>query len=338
MSEKEKNNVMRSITMSTKMEMPISLGTLEYIAGVDPKETWSIIGDDDVDTESFDKLREKHFDSIKQQESTKEFQDKLKKMMEETINLYQGILGGKSDSVKPYTEGRSFNFILGMPRTGGTTLYQGLSDAFEWPWEKLLFSMTHNFMPNGRYCVGQPSSEFDMGWRLPWNFHNLIFELCQFLVYANNEAPDSEHIFLKSTALSYAVKFLNFLFGDKANYFVTTRHPGAITMSCGKDDITREDHMQNMLLWTNLYSTILRECRPVGRVKVVEYGAGLTEVINAAFEKREMGERLEETSFFEYDDYDKEFYESENVQRMFEYVQMSWKLFDKDFPLPEKCI
>ncbi|MGD9807061.1 MAG: hypothetical protein AB7E76_04400 [Deferribacterales bacterium] len=338
MSEKETFKPIRSITMSTKMEVPVTLGTLEYIAGIDPKETWMPVSSEDFDNEKYEALRTKHMEILKEKEPTKEFQDKLKSMMDETIKLYQAIIGGKGDVIKPYIEGRSFNFILGMPRTGGTTLYQGLSDAFEWPWEKLLLSMTHNYMPNGRFSVQQPGSEYDMGWRLPWNFNSLLFELCQFLVYVNNEAPDSEHVFLKSTALSYAVKFLNFLFGDRANYFVTVRHPGAVVMSSGEETITREDHMQNMVIWTNLYSSILRECRPMGRVRVVQYGENLTEVINTALERKEAGYRAENTAFFEYEDYDKEFYETETVQDMFNYVKASWKLFDLDFPIPEKVI
>jgi len=338
MSEKETFKPIRHVTMSTTMNVPISLGTIEYIAGIDPAQTWLPMTKDSVDNEQFAKIREGHMGILKEKEPTEEFQAKLKEMMEEVIKLYQGIMGNNTEVVKPYVIGRTFSFILGMPRSGGTTLYQGLSEAYGWPWEKLLLSMTHDLMPNGKFCVGQPMSEYDMGWRMPASYNSLVFELCQFLVYINNEAPDSEHIFLKSTGLSYAVKFLNFMFGDKANYFVTVRHPGAIAMSGDKEEVTREEHMQNMLIWTNLYSSILRECRPVGRLRAVEYGTELTEVINSAFEQNKTGERAEETSFFEYDEYDKEFYESENVKKMFEYVQASWALFDKDFPIPEKCI
>lgn len=339
MSEKETFKPLRSVTMSQRIDMPIALGMLEYAAGVDPKETWAAVTNDEIDVKEFDKIRNKHMDFLKEREPTKEFQDKLKGCMDEVIKLYQGILNGDGDAVKPYIDGRTFSFILGMPRTGGTTLYNGLSDAYEWPWEDLLLTMTHNFMPNGRYCVEDPDSEFDMGWRLPANFQTLVFELCQFLVYVNNEAPDSEHIFLKSTALSYAVKFLNYMFGEKANYFVTVRHPGAIVMTGEYDEeITRELHIANMLRWTNLYSSILRECRPVGRMRVVQYGQELTDVINAAFEQNKTGSRIEDTQLFEYDDYDKDFYESDNVKQMFEYVRASWALFDKDFPIPDKCI
>lgn len=254
------------------------------------------------------------------------------------IRLYQGIIERKSDVIKPYIEGRTFNFVLGMPRSGGTTVYQAMSDIYKWPWNDLLLSMTHNYMPNGRFCVEHPATEYDMGWRLPWNFSSLVFELCQFLVYANNESPDSEHIFIKSSALSYAVKFLNFLFADKANYFVTVRHPGAIVMTGGTEEITREDHMQNMAIWTNLYSSIIRECRPAGKLYVVEYGEKMTDFINTFFEKEKAGVRIEETAFFEFEDFDSEFYESDGVKRMFDYVKASWELFDYEFPLPERCI
>ena len=337
MSEQEKN-ILKSVSISTKQEMPISLGTFEYIAGIDPKETWLPVSKDDMDVEQFEKLREVHMNIIGEKSQTKEFQEKLKETLEESLKLYQGIMSGNGEAVKPYTEGRTFNFILGMPRTGGTTLYQALSDVYDWPWNDLHLSMTHNFMPNGGYVLNQPTSEFDMGWRLPWNFNNIVFELSQFLVYINNVAPDCENIFLKSTALSYAVKLLNFLFGDKANYFITVRHPGAIVLSGDKEEVTREDHIENMAMWSNLYSSMIRECRPLGNVRVVEYGQGLTDVINYAFEQRKKGERVEETSFFEFEDYDTEFYESDTVKRMFDYVKMSWGLFDMEFPEIGKCI
>jgi len=339
MSEKENKPNLSKLTMTTSMDAPISLGTLEYIAGVDPKETWTAVTGDDVDMEEFDKLRQGHLDMIKEKESDKEFHQKLQKHMDEVMKLYQGIMSRQGDVVRPYIEGRKFHFILGMPRTGGTTLYQALSEVYKWPWNSLLFSMTHNYMPNGRFCVEQPASEFDMGWRLPWNFSSIIFELCQFLVYANNEAPDSEHLFIKSSALGYAVKLLNFMFGDRAFYYVTVRHPGAIVITEGKEEeITREDHINNMGIWTNYYSSIIRECRPLGPVNIVEYGEGLTDFINEVYEKTRYGARLETTSFFEFDDYDKEFYESASVQDMFNYVKASWALFDLDFPVPDTCI
>lgn len=320
------------------MEVPISLGTLEYMAGIDPKESWSIVTGEGIDEEAYEEIRNKHHDMIGEKIKTKEFNEKIQSHIEEVIKLYKGIIERNGDAVKPYIEGRTFNFVLGMPRSGGTTVYQALSDIYQWPWNDLLLSMTHNYMPNGRFCVEQAASEYDMGWRLPWNFNSLVFELCQFLVYANNEAPDSEHLFIKSSALSYAVKFLNFLFGDRANYFVTVRHPGAIMLTSGSEEITREDHMNNMLIWTNLYSGILRECRPAGRLFVVEYGEKMTDFINSTFEKEKAGVRIEDTSFFEFEDYDKEFYESDNVKAMFDYVKASWALFDYDFPIPDRCI
>jgi len=337
MSEQE-NKVIRSVTMTTNMEVPISLGTLEYIAGINPKETWAAVSTKDMPAKEYDELRKSHFDMISEKEKTKDFQIKLKEVLDESIRLYQAMLSRNGEVMKPYIEGRTFNFIIGMPRTGGTTLYQALSDAYGWPWENLLLSMTHNTMPNGRFCVNAPASEFDMGWRLPGNFNSLLFEFCQFLVYVNNTAPDSEDIFLKSTVLSYCTKFLNFVFGDKANYFVTVRHPGAITLTGGKEEYTREDHMQTMGTWANLYSSILRDCRPLGKLQVVEYGEGLTNVINKVFEHKKLGERAEETAFFEYEDYDKEFYESASAQEMFEYVKNTWRLFDADFPIPDRCI
>lgn len=336
----ENQNNMRTLTLNTRMEVPVALGTLEYIADIDPVESWYIVTRRDMDQEEFEKLRKRHFGIVAESEKTKEFQDRLKKHLDECINLYNGIMSRDGDTIKAYTEGRTFNFVLGMPATGGTTLYQALSDAYGWPWQTLLLSMTHNYMPNGRYCVELPQSEFDMGWRYPWNFNNLIFEFCQFLVYTNNVAPDCENMFLKSTGLSYAVKFLNYLFGDKANYFVTVRHPAAILLDGVEEgqEITKDDHMNNMAMWTNLYSSIIRECRPLGKVHTVPYGPGLTDFINDVLEKTEFGDRLEETTFFEYDDYDKDFYESEAVKRLFQYVSDSWKLFDLEFPVPDKCI
>jgi hypothetical protein len=334
----EKNKVLRTIKMNAAMEVPIALGTLEYIADIPPSETWANFLHD-LDNDEYKKLRNLHMETLQQKESTAEFQDKLKTHMEEVMKLYQAVASGRKDIIKPYLHGRTFNFVVGMPRTGGTTIYQAMSDIHGWPWSELLLSMTHNFMPNGRYCVGHISSEFDMGWRLPWNFHSLLFELCQFIVYANNEAPDSENIFLKSTALGHAVKFLNFLFGGTANFYVTVRHPAAILLSNELDkEITREMHMNNLAVWANYYSSILRECRPMGSISVIPYGNAMTEFINDMNEKSGTGRRIEKTEFFEMEDFDKDFYESPSAVRMFDYVKASWELFDIEFPLPKECI
>jgi hypothetical protein len=328
----------RTIGMSTKMELAVSKGALEYIAGVDPKKTWEPITDDNYDIRAVEELQKNLEEFVMSKENTKEFQEKMQDFMGETTKLFQAIVTRNSDVVRPYTAGKKFVFVLGMPRSGATTLYHGVSEAYGWPWKDLLFSMTHNYMPNGVFVQEDPISEYDMGWRLPWNFNNVLFELCQFLVYVNREATFNETVVLRSTTLSFATKLLNFLFADSAEYVIAVRHPGAVALTSGKEEVTREDHIHNMALWTNLYSSIMRECKPLGKITAVQYGAGMTEYLNELFEERKTGERLEDTAFFEYEDYDKEFYESESVQDMFEYVKASWKLFDMDFPMPDKCI
>lgn len=338
MQENKKQNF-KSLRLTTHMDVPISRGTLEYIAGINPQETWLAVTDDNQDLETIGKMRKKHHEAVVAAEQTKEFQEKLNDFLQETVRLFQGIMGGKGDVIRPYIAGKRFHFVLGMPRTGGTTIYNAASTAHGWDWNNLLLSMTHNHMPNAVFVQNNPYVEYDMGWRLPWNFNNLLFEICQFLVYVNREAGLKEDVFLKSTPLSYAVKLLNFLFADRAEYLVTVRHPGAIVLSNGTDaEIKREHHMETMTMWTNLYSSILRECKPMGKITVIEYGDGMTDYLNALFEARRTGSRLEKTSFFEFDDYDKDFYASEPVQNAFKYVKNSWALFDTDFPIPDKCI
>ena len=338
MQEKKKIRP-RTITMTTSMEVPIARGTVEYIAGINPEETWAPVLGEDIDEDGQRALGNKHLEMIREAEQTEEYKQKLGEFMKETVTLFQAINKGDKDTMRPYTGGKKINFVMGMPRTGGTTVYNALSSAYGWPWEKLLFSMTHNMMPNALFVQPNPYSEFDMGWRLPWNFNNVLFELCQFLVYASREAQDSQHIFIKSTPLSYAIKMLNYLFADQAQYIVTVRHPGAIALTKNTgEEVRREDHLEVMSMWANLYSSIVRECRPLGNIVLVEYGEKMTEFINSVFEKKKYGSRAEETAFFEYDEYDKDFYNSDIVQRSFDYVRNSWKLFGMDFPIPEKCI
>lgn len=329
----------RTVRLSTAMDMPISLGAFEYIAGIDPKETWLPVTGENIDDKAMQEIRKKHGEQIKNAELTKEFGEKMEDFVNESLRLFKALMAGDMDIIRAYTGGKKYHFILGMPRTGGTTIYTGLSQAYGWPWDDMLLSMTHNLMPNAVFVQQNPHSEYDMGWRLPWNFNNVSFELCQFLVYVNRIAPDNEHVFLKSTPLSYAVKLLNYLFADKAEYVVTVRHPGAVALTAGTGkEITREDHIQTMAMWANLYSSIIRECRPLGPVTLIQYGEEMTEFLNKQFELHRTGIRLEDTHFFEYEDYDKEFYDSENVQNIFSYVKNSWSLFDLDFRMPEKCI
>jgi len=329
----------RTVNMTTTMEVPIAKGTIEYIAGVNPVESWAPVLVEGMDDKGQREIAQKNLEIVKAAEQTKEYHEKLHDFMQETVKLFQAVTKRDADALRPYTAGKKFNFVLGMPRTGGTTVYNAMSSAYGWPWERLLLSMTHNSMPNAIFIQQNPFSEFDMGWRLPWNFNNALFELCQFLVYVNREAQDCENVFLKSSALSFGVKLLNFLFGNQARYIVTVRHPGAITLTSGLEgEVTREKHMETMSMWGNLYSSIVRDCRPLGEIIVVEYGEKMTGFINKVFEKTRYGSRAEETSFFEFEDYDKEFYDSDSVRKVFEYVKNSWKLFDLDFPIPDKCI
>ena len=329
----------RKLTLTTNMDVAVALGTIEYIAGIDPEETWLAVNGTDVDADALAAMNKKHAAQIEAAEGTKEYLEKLDDFLKESVRLFRAMMSGDADTVRPYMAGKTFHFILGMERTGGTTIYNGVSEAYGWEWNKLLMSMTHNFMPNAIFVQNNPFSEYDMGWRLPWNFNNLIFDICQFLVYINREAPDKEHVVLKSTALSFAVKLLNYLFADKAEYIITVRHPGAIAMSKGTgEEIRREDHIEAMSLWTNLYSAIIKECRPMGRITVIPYGESMTQYLNGLFEFRKTGGRLEETHFFDFEDYDKDFYDSEMVQKGFKYVKDTWALYDMDFPIPDKCI
>ncbi|MGE4319178.1 MAG: hypothetical protein AB7E96_09795 [Deferribacterales bacterium] len=338
MTEKKKNNP-RTIKLNTTMDVAISRGAMEYAAGIDPAETWEVVTGENQNLETMAAMRKKHAEQVQKAEGTKEYVEKMDDFLKEAVRLFQGIMSGNADIIRPYIAGKKFHFILGMPRTGGTTIYNAASSAYGWEWNKLLVSMTHNYMPNAIFVQNNPYVEYDMGWRLPWNFNNLLFELCQFLTYVNREATDKEHVFLKSTPLSYSVKLLNFLFADRAEYLVTVRHPGAIALTKGTGkEITREDHIEVTTMWANLYSSIIRECRPVGRITVVPYGESMTKYLNELFEFRKIGQRLEDTSFFEFEDYDKDFYDSEQVQKAFKYVKDSWALFDIDFPIPDKCI
>jgi len=328
----------RTVGMSTRMELTIAKGTFEYIAGVDAEKMWEVVTSEEYDHNDFAKHQEEIDEIVAAKENTREFQDDLKDFMEECTKLFQGLMARDADVVRPYTAGKNFRFILGMPRSGGTTLYQGVSDACGWEWNKHLISMTHNYMPNGAFVQDNLISEYDMGWRLPWNFNNLIFDLCQFLVYVNREATFAEEVVLRSSTLSFATKLINFIFGESAEYVIGVRHPGAVALSSGKEEVTREDHINNMAIWTNLYSSIMRECRPLGKMVAVQYGEPMTNYLNMLNEELKTGNRIETTSFFPYEDYDKEFYDSESVQAMFEYVKNSWKLFDVDFPMPVECI
>lgn len=67
----EKSNNIKTLTLTSKMNVPISLGTLEYIAGIDPKETWKLVTDEGVETDEFEDIRNKHHDLVGEKAQTK---------------------------------------------------------------------------------------------------------------------------------------------------------------------------------------------------------------------------------------------------------------------------
>jgi len=63
----------------------------------------------------------------------------------------------------------------------------------------------------------------------PMMQHQLLFEICQFLVWAKRET--GKHVVQKRIAAGLAIPYLDAIFGERAQYLITLRHPATACTS-----------------------------------------------------------------------------------------------------------
>lgn len=216
------------------MQLTLHEATLKYIGGVDPLLQWKAWGRRgshvDADDETLRALKEASAQA-QSRLATPEYQRRLGEFAAECKVLFDAFLERDEAAKRPYLDGREFYFVCGIMRSGGTYVFQEVSSCLGIDWRRLSFDMSHDTIP-----------AYDLAWRFaqPDAYWRLLFDLCQFLVWAKRETT-RQSVVQKRIAFAHAIPFLDGVFGERARYLITIRHPGAACTSFAEMEGIDED-------------------------------------------------------------------------------------------------
>jgi len=341
------------IESNFEVQLPVHYSVYQYIAGIDPKEYWTLRGtggyslkeQSDIDGQTWTDKRDNYLNRTieesrrtinNDQSLTREFREFLRECNELTQALYQD----DRSVIRKYVAGKTFHFVLGYSRTGGTYLMREMSKALNWPYKQFLFSMVHDHMPDFNLMMGAPDDEgvrelFNTGWRHPQRHLQILFQLAQLLVYLKREAGDYDQI-VKKIFFSHCLQLADEIFGDHANYYVTIRHPGATRRSWAdlkeEENLTDREKRKTLKNWESLYRNAVRDGLPEGEFVPVLFGPGMDEFLEAFYDNHSPDTTPEKCRVKDrnYGDY----WNSEPVRETIDRVGRAWSLVGADFPEP----
>ena len=342
---------MKMIRLEGAYNLPIHQATFDYITGINPRLEWEERGiSAHSDNLELQKKLEEEKERAKQYLKTEEGQKELTNFINECSNLFSDLLNNSNCWKEEHLNDKEIIFVIGAMRTAGTYLYTQLSEVFNIGWKNLNIKMSHDSIPTYMNLFN---------WSDPSNWLSLMFEMSQFLNWAQKECMKQELIIQKRIAYGHALPFLNKLFGEKAKYIITVRHPGAIARSFKKLEgidmknigepagwrimakqrkgITNEQweklsyNERVLVYWQIYYEDVAKYGLPDGDVCILSYGKESYEnfLIKMAeqYNKDYSPEEFKETER-EYDD----FWYSEQVNNTIEEVKFWWQVHGIGFP------
>lgn len=180
-----------------------------------------------------------------------------------------------------------------------------------------------------------------MGWRKPNNYYNLLFQVCQFLVYINRVAKNKKYIVKKKEYFSCCIGFLNEIFGERASYVVTVRHPAAVVASRAESFHWAQHDQENLNLafktWQASYTELLRDGIPQGEIIPVAFGPDMDTFLYEFFQKHNYDGEPEGIRITPRN-YDYEFWQQKEMLDKIKKVKQIWKLNGLDFPISSQIL
>ena len=180
-------------------------------------------------------------------------------------------------------------------RSGGTYIFQELSSGLGIDWEALSFSMSHDTIPSYDLVLFHDE---------PAAHERLLFEVCQFLVWAKRETGANPCVLQKRIAYGQGISFADKIFGPQAEYLIAVSHPGAACASFAEMEGLDEEAMpsqapqgwkgivesrnparaegwdgldfrcQYLAFWWAYYTDVVRSGTALDRIRPVVYGDG----------------------------------------------------------------
>ena len=340
-----------TVNIQGNFDLPIHSATLDYICDINPELEWKVRGINGINTKNKQE-KEKLKSQRKEMEDfiqTSQGRQELNSFLKESRKVFLNLLSENKLWVKNYLDNQKFIFIIGAMRTAGTYLYTEMSKILDINWKSLNRKMSHDSIPTYGNL---------MRWNNPNTWLSLLFEFSQFLVWSKRKCINQKAIIQKRIAYGHALKFLDDLFGNKAEYIITVRHPGAIARYfkeveninmrnnfepplwkdlAKKKEISRNqwralDYNQRTLIyWEIYYEEIAKYGLPEGDIHILGYGKEEYEKFLRKFAQKNDREyqpddfRITERNYGE-------FWFSDQVNEVIEQVNLWWKIHGFEFP------
>ncbi|MGM0472350.1 MAG: hypothetical protein ACQEQI_08765 [Bacillota bacterium] len=322
------------------LKLKLHYGIVEYLAGYDPRKAWQIrgISGRGEASQNYFAYRQEKIEQLRQQlQQDRKLQQRVDDFIAETKELFTALRNDKQGIINSYLD-KEFYFILGAARTGGTFMLKELSRGLDFPYRNLHMSILHEHMPD--FDIEEP---YQIGWRKPENYNYLLFQLAQFLVYIKRQIPNHNYV-VKKTRFSKCLQLIDHIFGQKAHYIVTVRHPAAINASRieskatgAVEDNAKLEAKRTLYLWQSLYQELVRDGLPQGEIIPVQFGPAMDQFLDDFFTEHNSSLTPEQCRITERD-YDYDFWTSEFVVNSMEWVKLAWQFHELEFPLPEKIL
>lgn len=236
--------------------LKLHIASVYYLGGVDPKLEWQVrgISAHDINQELKQSLEAQKHQALVNFAKDSKTRAAAQRFTDESSHVMEGLLTQGRGFIKKYLGSRKFKFVLGAMRTGGTFLYKELCEVHGQQWDSLSLDMSHDSIPEyGHLAYWKRSNAI-----LP-----LLFDMAQFFVWVKREL-ESDIVLQKRIAYVFALPFLQELFSDSAEYFLTVRHPLPLAYSFAK--VMGEDpHSSNVQEPAAWYSLVKENDKDLSR-------------------------------------------------------------------------
>ncbi len=333
------------------LTLPVHEATLQVVAGVDPELRWKKQGlKGHKKGQEAEKALEAELKRANEFINSEAGQEKLQSYIKNILPIFNDILT-KSQAIEKHFPEHQLYFVVGPERTGGTYLLTELCNLFGHNWKKLNHRMLHDSIPTPEYLAFNDN---------PGSWLPLIFELAQFLYWANCNM--GVNIVKKRIAFGHALDILDEIFGDRARYLVTVRHPAGIAASSEElydlfadtftdpqekgigalvqsRSIMSEAKWQEksaeekvLIYWELYYREVARSGVDGEKIITVNFGENSEQTVKELAGRK--GISYEPESFTPRQREFSDFWENQQVTEVISRVKKSWKEHNLNFPTP----
>jgi hypothetical protein len=335
------------------ISLPVHEAVFHYLGDVDPSLTWNKqdLRSHEKDTDVAATIQQE-LDRINRYFETADGQRVIQEFLEPVIERFKRLSAGLG--VGEEFSDHEFVFVVGPMRTGGTYLLNESLSMLDRDLTDYHYRMISDSLPNPEHAVF---------WSEPSHYQALIFELAQFLQWVSEVWPAGT-VVKKRTCLAQALPVLDHLFGDRARYFLTIRHPAGMAQSTREffrtyqeeenpldegwfqlvndrtglsfeDWESMSDDRKVLEYWRCFYRDVGRTDHLEGTLTPVVFGEDSEALVRNLAEQA--GVDHDPEPFVPTDREFGSFWESSTVERAIDNVRSVWEQFDREWPeLPRR--